>query len=119
MTPDGEYRLRVTVPDLPSNTKEDALTGQMESEVFAIDNTPPRIEGLAAHLNDAGDGPKIHVAFRAVDDFSPIKRAEYSVDAGDWKYVDPVGQLSDAKSEDYDFKVAIEPGKDSGSKRGR
>ena len=53
------------------------------------------------------------VHFRAEDGFSTIKRAEYSVDAGDWKYVEPVGQLSDAKIEDYDFRVATEPGKEA------
>ena len=46
-----------------------------------------------------------------MDGFSPIKRAEYSVDAGEWKYVEPVGQLSDAKTENYDFKVTPEPAK--------
>ena len=51
--------------------------------------------------------------FRAEDGFSTIKRAEFSVDAGDWKYVDPVGQLSDAKTEDYDFKVPLEAEKDA------
>jgi len=40
------------------------------------------------------------------------KRAEYSVDAGDWNYVEPVGQLSDAKTENYDFKIAPEREKD-------
>ena len=48
-----------------------------------------------------------------MDTFSPIKRAEYSVDAEDWKYVDPVGQISDFKTENYDFKVAPESGKDN------
>jgi hypothetical protein len=38
-----------------------------------------------------------------VDGFSPIKRAEYSIDAGDWQYVEPVGQLSDYRVENYDF----------------
>src|SRR5207245_1257051 len=46
--PDGEYRLRVMASDLPSNTKEDALTGRLESEVFVIDNTPPRLTSLGA-----------------------------------------------------------------------
>src|SRR5439155_3474516 len=44
--------------------------------------------------------------FRAADNFSSIKRAEYSVDAGDWQFVEPVGQLSDAKTEAYDFRIA-------------
>ena len=47
------------------------------------------------------------MSFRALDSFSIIKRAEYSVDAEDWQYVEPVGQLADAKNENYDFKVAI------------
>ncbi|MGA7169902.1 MAG: hypothetical protein WBX08_12180, partial [Candidatus Sulfotelmatobacter sp.] len=47
--------------------------------------------------------------------FSPIKRAEYSVDASDWKYVEPIGQLSDAKTETYDFKAMPEPAKDDSS----
>ena len=49
---------------------------------------------------------QIHVTFRAVDGFSNIKRAEYSVDAGDWQYVEPVGQLADSKTASYDFQVA-------------
>jgi hypothetical protein len=47
------------------------------------------------------------VQFRAIDSFSPIKRAEYSIDAGDWQFVEPVGQLSDSRSEDYDFVVPL------------
>jgi hypothetical protein len=50
-----------------------------------------------------------------MDNFSAIKRAEYSIDAGDWKYVDPSGQLSDAKTENYDFKATPEATKEGGS----
>ena len=74
-----------------------------------MDTTPPRIENLTASV----EGSQIHVRFRAEDGFSTIKRAEYSVDAGDWKYVEPVGQLSDAKIEDYDFKVGCGSGNDA------
>jgi hypothetical protein len=28
-------------------------------------------------------------------------------DAGDWQFVEPVGQLSDSKTEDYDFRVPL------------
>ena len=89
----------------------EALTASKESRRFEVDTTPPRIENLAASV----EGEKIHVSFRAGDGFSSIKRAEYSVDAGDWKYVEPVGQLSDAKSENYDFTVSPEPAKNSGA----
>jgi len=49
----------------------------------------------------------VRVQFRVADSFSPIKRAEYSIDAGEWHFVEPVGQLSDAKSESYDFVVPL------------
>jgi len=86
------------------------LTASKESRRFEVDTTPPRIENLSASL-EAG---QIHVTFRAGDGFSAIRRAEYSVDAAEWKYVEPVGQLSDAKTENYDFKVTPETTKDGG-----
>ena len=52
-------------------------------------------------------GGKVRVQFRAADNFSTIKRAEYSLDAGDWHFVEPVGQLSDAKTESYDFSLPV------------
>ena len=58
------------------------------------------------------EGSQVHIRFRAIDGFSTVKRAEYSVDAGEWKYVEPVGQISDAKAEDYDFKANVESDKD-------
>ncbi len=67
------------------------------------DTTPPQIENLAASV----EGDKIHVTFRAVDSFSNIKSADYSVDAGEWQFVEPVGQLSDSKTESYDFRVTL------------
>ncbi len=108
LLPDGGYTVKVVASDAPSHSPGEALTASKESRRFEVDTTPPRIENLTASL-EAG---QIHVTFRAGDGFSPIKRAEYSVDAGDWKYVEPVGQLSDAKTENYDFKVTPETAKD-------
>ncbi len=111
LLPDGGYEVKVVASDAPSHSPGEALATEKISPRFEVDTTPPRIENLTAGV----EGTQIHVHFRAEDSFSTIKHAEYSVDAGDWQYVDPVGQLSDAKSEDYDFKVAIEPAKDAGS----
>ena len=106
--PDGGYTVKVVASDAPSHSPGEALTATRESRRFEVDTTPPRIENLAASLEGVG----IHVRFRAEDGFSTIKRAEYSVDAGEWKYVEPIGQLSDAKIEDYDFKADVDAGKD-------
>jgi hypothetical protein len=103
LLPDGGYIIRVVASDGPSHTPEEALTDEKESTRFEIDNTPPRIENLAARA----EGQELHVTFHATDDFSPISHAEFSIDAGDWQYLEPVGQLSDSKTENYDFTVLL------------
>jgi hypothetical protein len=103
LLPDGAYLVKVVASDAPSHSPGESLTTEKESSRFEVDTTPPQISGLTASV----DNDKIRVRFRAVDGYSPIKRAEYSVDAGDWQYLEPTGQLSDSVSEDYDFNVAI------------
>ncbi|HTZ83238.1 MAG TPA: hypothetical protein VMB66_08610 [Candidatus Acidoferrales bacterium] len=103
LLPDGGYTIKVIASDAPSHSPGEALTTERESRRFEVDTTPPRIENLAASFENG----QVHVRFRAEDSFSTIKRAEFSVDAGDWQYVDPVGQLSDSKTEDYDFKAPL------------
>ncbi len=103
LLPDGGYTLRVVASDAPSHTPEEALSDEKQSQRFEVDNTPPRIENLAARV----EGQQLHVTLHATDDASPIRRAEFSVDAGDWQYLEPVGQLSDAKTENYDFNVLL------------
>jgi hypothetical protein len=103
LLPDGGYTIKVVASDAPSHSPGDALSSGKESDRFEVDTTPPLIEDLKHSLQGNG----IRVQFRAVDSFSPIKRAEYSLDAGEWHYVEPVGQLSDSKSESYDFVVPL------------
>ena len=83
--PDGGYTVKVVASDAPSHSPEDALSDEKESQRFEVDNTAPRMENLAARV----EGQDLHVTFHAADDGSPIKRAEFSIDAGDWRYVEP------------------------------
>jgi sugar lactone lactonase YvrE len=108
LLPDGGYTVKVVASDAPSHSPGEALSATKESRRFEVDTTPPRVEKLTASV----EGTQIHVRFRAEDGFSNIKRAEFSVDAGDWKYVEPIGQLADAKIEDYDFMVPLDAAKD-------
>ena len=103
LLPDGGYTVEVLASDGPSHSPGQALTSTRDSARFEVDTTPPRIDELKASI----EGSQIHVAFRATDGFSNIKRAEYSVDAADWQYVEPVGQLADSKSVSYDFQVTV------------
>jgi len=103
LLPDGGYTIKVVASDSPSHSPGDALSSARESDRFEVDTTPPQIQDLNASVQSG----KIRVQFRAVDSFSPIKRAEYSIDAGEWHFVEPVGQLSDSKSENYDFSIPL------------
>jgi sugar lactone lactonase YvrE len=95
--PDGEYRLRVTASDAPSNPPAGALTGQMESDRFWIDNTPPKISALAA----TRAGGKLEVRWHAADALNDLAKAEYSLDGGEWTLAAPVTKLSDSLELDY------------------
>jgi hypothetical protein len=106
LLPDGGYTIKVVASDAPSHSPSQALTAEKESSRFEVDTTPPRIDGLKASL----EGGLVHLAFTAVDSFSNIKRAECSVDAGDWQFIEPVDQLSDSKTEGYDFRIPLPSG---------
>jgi hypothetical protein len=106
LLPDGGYTLKVVASDAPSHSPHEALTSSKESSRFEVDTTPPAIQDLRGVMA----GEQLHVSFRAVDGFSPIKRAEYSIDAKNWQYVEPVGQISDAKTEGYDFSIPLPMG---------
>jgi sugar lactone lactonase YvrE len=95
--PDGDYRLRVTASDAPSNPPAEALTAQLVSSPFTVDNTPPKITGLTA----ARAGGKLEVRWHVADALSNLGRAEYSLDGGDWTVAEPVTKLSDSPALDY------------------
>jgi WD40 repeat protein len=103
--PDGPYRIKVVASDAPSHNPGEALTAERVSDRFLIDTTPPVISGLEAHLVNG----RIHVTLTAADSTSPISHAEYSIDAGPWQYVEPVGKLSDSLTEHYDFDAPLKP----------
>jgi sugar lactone lactonase YvrE len=115
LIPDGGYRIKVVASDAPSHTPGDALTGEKVSDRFEIDTTPPTITSLktAAQPGSCAGADcrkQLLVSFDAEDADSPIAHAEYSLDAGPWQYVDPVGKLSDSKHEHYEFRVSLDAG---------
>lgn len=99
--PDGEYVIRVTASDSPSNPKDQALEDSLVSDPFLIDNTPPRISNLAG----TASGNNLDIRWAAHDDRTNIDKAEYSINGGDWMVIDPVSKLSDSPDEDYRLVV--------------
>ncbi len=100
--PDGEYVLRVTASDLPSNPPAQALSASLVSDPFLIDNTPPQISNLAG---SPASGNKLDIRWTARDARSTIDHAEYSVNGGDWVLIDPVNRLSDSPDEEYHLVI--------------
>ncbi len=118
--PDGGYYLRVVASDSLSHSPGEALAGELASERFELDTTPPAITNLKAGAVVAGECKpvacasklSIPVTFDAKDAVSAVSHAEYSLDAGPWQYVDPVGGLSDSQEERYSFSVPLPVGSD-------
>jgi hypothetical protein len=104
--PDGEYRLRITATDAPSNVPGEALTAQGVSDPFTIDNTPPAI----TNLRGAREAANLRVRWHAADALNTIKSAEYSLDGGEWTTARPVTGLSDSLALDYDLTIAAAAG---------
>ncbi len=107
--PDGAYYLKIVATDAPSNPQGAALSAERISERFEVDNTPPVIEHLEASAGESRAASKaaasITVKFTAHDATSSVERAQYSIDGGDWTFVAPAGNISDAPEENYEFTI--------------
>ena len=98
---DGDYVLRVTASDEPSNTPAEALTGSLVSEPFTIDNTPPRI----TPDGQSEEQGQTVIRFSAKDNLSWIDKAEYSVNGGEWTLLEPVNRVSDSQQLNYELRI--------------
>src|SRR5437773_10337744 len=109
--PDGAYYLKIVANDAPSNPPALALKAERESERFEVDNTPPVIEGLqigrtSTEIVGGTTSTSTPIKFTARDATSSIERAQFSLDGGDWILILPVGNISDATEEHYEFTLA-------------
>ena len=101
--PDGTYLVRIVASDAPSNPPGLALTTEKLSPPFDVDMTPPRVERLKAQVDKTG----LRLTFATSDDFSIVREAAYSLDAGDWLLARPVDGLSDGLKESYDLSLPL------------
>lgn len=70
---DGYYRVRVTASDAPSNAPAAALGGSLISDLFLIDNTPPKVKLVSREIGAKG----ATLVFGAEDAHSVIRSAAY------------------------------------------
>jgi hypothetical protein len=101
--PDGTYLVKIAASDAPSNSPATALSGELESVSFDIDNSPPRIEIQAPSAPGART-----IVFVVRDEHSAVQRVEYSLDASRWRVVYPKDGIPDSRREE--FEVRLEEG---------
>jgi hypothetical protein len=99
--PNGTYFVKIIASDAPSNAAGTALTGELVSAAFEVDNTPPEIVVRGTRVN----GGKTIITFDVTDDHSHIQRVEYSEDGQDWKAVFPADGIADSRQEHYELAL--------------
>ena len=97
--PDGSYLIRIVASDSPSNSPGNALTVDLESTTFDIDNSSPSI----AISNVKRDASRLVITFTVRDAHSPIQRVEYSTDANQWRVVYPKDGIPDSRVEEFEI----------------
>jgi hypothetical protein len=97
--PDGVYRLLVRATDRPDNPAPRTLRGELVSEPFVVDNTPPVVQVQRREVRNG----RCSVGIAATDAGSGLTRARYSVDAGPWQALLPADGIFDARDEAFTF----------------
>lgn len=101
--PDGKYTFRVVASDNPSNSRDRALKGEIISDIIDLDNTPPQVSAPQIQVN----GHQIEASFSVSDNLSILRRAEYSVDGGNWQVAFPEDGIADSRTESYVIKAEV------------
>jgi hypothetical protein len=99
--PNGTYFVKIVASDAPSNAAGSALTGEMDSTAFEVDNAPPEIDVQ----NVRADGARTIVTLDVKDDHSPILRVEWSLDGQIWRPAFPTDGIADSRSEHYELTI--------------
>jgi sugar lactone lactonase YvrE len=102
--PNGTYVLKVAASDRRVNPADSALTGELESSSFEIDNVAPTVQPGAIRR----DGTRFVVAADVRDGDSTITRVEYSIDAQRWQTAFPRDGILDARQESFELRLDAE-----------
>ena len=101
---DGRYLFKVVARDNPSNPIKLALAGERLTEPVDIDNTAPIVTAVGT---PSISGDRVRVTFDAIDAASYIKRAEYSVNGGEWANVYPDDGIADGPKERFSIDIPV------------
>lgn len=94
---DGRYLFRVVASDASSNASPLAREGELVSAPVLIDSTPPTVTIGAPERR----GPALDIDVSAADGTSPLRRCEYSLDAGLWQPIEATDGITDSPRERF------------------
>ncbi|GIU74427.1 MAG: hypothetical protein KatS3mg004_1514 [Bryobacteraceae bacterium] len=103
---DGRYLFRVVASDRLANSPQTARESDLVSQPVLIDQTPPRVT-LSPPRREGGEWV---IEARAADEASPLRRAEYSVNAGSWTVLDPADGIWDSREESFSIRLPLAGG---------
>jgi hypothetical protein len=98
---DGEYEIRVSASDAPTNPPDQALSASLTSDPFTIDNTPPELAAGSMKI----EGSQTVIRLTAKDALSWIDKAEYSINGSEWEMMQPQSRVSDSQQLSYELKL--------------
>jgi len=104
--PNGTYFVKIVASDAPSNPISTALSGELDSTAFEVDNTPPSITVSNVRVVSG----RTIITFDVKDDHSPIRGVEFSDDGQRWRGVFPVDGIADSRDEHYELPIDGELG---------
>jgi len=99
--PNGTYVLKVAASDRRSNPPDAALTGELESSSFEIDNVAPTVQIGALRR----EGTRFVVPADVRDGDSAVSKVEYSVDAQRWQTAFPRDGILDGRQEAFEIRL--------------
>ena len=104
---DGKYYFRLLASDREANPPATAREAQLVSAPVMIDNPPPVVTmGPVSRF-----GASAHVEWMAADAASPLRRCEYSLDAGSWVPVEAADGVIDSQRERFALDLSnLAPG---------
>jgi sugar lactone lactonase YvrE len=102
---DGRYFFRVTASDREANPPASAREAELVSVPVLIDNTPPLVNVSAPRRK----GSLVELDVEAADAASPLRRCEYSIDAGPWTPLEAVDGVIDSPQESFQVRLRDVP----------
>ncbi|HUF78152.1 MAG TPA: hypothetical protein VMR44_04470 [Thermoanaerobaculia bacterium] len=99
--PDGLYRFRLTASDAGANPPGEGLSVDRLSEPVVIDHSPPLLAGVERERTNPG--MRLRVVLE--DAWNPLRAAEVSVDAGEWRPAPAADGLLDGRRETLEIEV--------------